>query len=140
MQEIKCPECGKVFQVDESGYAAIVKQVRDKEFSKEIKEREAQFQAANETALNLAKVQASSDLKEQLAKKDAVINELESINIPNSTLQSGGLKIYTTLDINAQESLEKAFEKFKEEVNEQEQKEINELVSFRFRSAEESED
>ena len=35
---------------------------------------------------------------------------------------------------------EKAFEKFKEEVNEQEQKEINELVSFRFRSAEESED
>ena len=76
MQEIKCPECGKVFQVDESGYAAIVKQVRDKEFSKEIKEREAQFQAANETALNLAKVQASSDLKEQLAKKDAVINEL----------------------------------------------------------------
>ena len=59
MQEIKCPECGKVFQVDESGYAAIVKQVRDKEFSKEIKEREAQFKAANETALNLAKVQAS---------------------------------------------------------------------------------
>ena len=35
---------------------------------------------------------------------------------------------------------EKAFEKFKVEVNEQEQKEINELVSFRFRSAEESED
>ena len=36
MQEIKCPKCGEVFQVDESGYAAIVKQVRDKEFSKEI--------------------------------------------------------------------------------------------------------
>ena len=35
---------------------------------------------------------------------------------------------------------EKAFEKFKEEINAQEQKEINELVSFRFRSAEESED
>lgn len=29
MQEIKCPKCGEVFQVDESGYAAIVKQVRD---------------------------------------------------------------------------------------------------------------
>lgn len=35
---------------------------------------------------------------------------------------------------------EKAFDKFKEEINQQEQKEINELVSFRFRSAEESED
>ena len=29
MQEIKCPRCGEVFQVDETGYAAIVKQVRD---------------------------------------------------------------------------------------------------------------
>lgn len=28
MQEIKCPKCGEVFQVDEAGYAAIVKQVR----------------------------------------------------------------------------------------------------------------
>ena len=34
MQEIKCPKCGEIFQVDESGYAAIVKQVRDKEFEK----------------------------------------------------------------------------------------------------------
>ena len=34
MQEIKCPKCGELFQVDESGYAAIVKQVRDKEFGK----------------------------------------------------------------------------------------------------------
>ena len=32
MQEIKCPKCGEVFQVDETGYAAIVKQVRDEEF------------------------------------------------------------------------------------------------------------
>lgn len=37
MQEIKCPKCGEVFVVDESGYANIVKQVRDKEFAKELK-------------------------------------------------------------------------------------------------------
>ena len=35
MQEIKCPNCGEVFQVDETGYAQIVKQVRDQEFAKE---------------------------------------------------------------------------------------------------------
>ena len=35
MQEIKCPNCGKIFQVDEAGYAAIVRQVRDREFEKE---------------------------------------------------------------------------------------------------------
>ena len=37
MKEIKCPKCGEAFTVDESGYAAIVKQVRDKEFAKEVK-------------------------------------------------------------------------------------------------------
>ena len=41
MQEIKCPHCGEVFQVDEAGYAAIVKQVRDREFEKEIDRRES---------------------------------------------------------------------------------------------------
>ena len=39
MQEIKCPNCGKVFQVDDTGYAQIVQQVRDKEFEKEIARR-----------------------------------------------------------------------------------------------------
>lgn len=40
MQEIKCPNCGEVFVVDESGYAQIVQQVRDKEFDKELRRRE----------------------------------------------------------------------------------------------------
>ena len=45
MQEIKCPKCGEVFQVDESGYAAILKQVRDSEFNKEVLSNKAQFEA-----------------------------------------------------------------------------------------------
>ena len=40
MKEIKCPECGKVFSIDENSYAAIQKQVRDKEFNEEIKSGE----------------------------------------------------------------------------------------------------
>jgi hypothetical protein len=40
MQEIKCPHCGQVFTVDESGYQQIVSQVRDKEFHKELERRE----------------------------------------------------------------------------------------------------
>lgn len=48
MQEIKCPKCGEVFQVDESGYAAIVRQVRDKEFEKELSERKAQYLSEKE--------------------------------------------------------------------------------------------
>ncbi len=49
MQEIKCPKCGEVFQVDESGYAAIVRQVRDKEFEKELSERKAQYLSEKKT-------------------------------------------------------------------------------------------
>ena len=55
MREIRCPKCGEVFQVDESGYAAIVKQVRDKEFDKEIREREAQFRQEKQAAEELAR-------------------------------------------------------------------------------------
>jgi len=37
MSEILCPNCGKAFSVDESGYSAILKQVHDQEFDKEVK-------------------------------------------------------------------------------------------------------
>ena len=57
MQEIKCPKCGEVFQVDESGYAAIVRQVRDKEFEKELSERKAQYLSEKENAVLLAQTQ-----------------------------------------------------------------------------------
>ena len=44
MQEIRCPNCGEVFQVDETGYEQIARQVRDKEFSKEIERRERELE------------------------------------------------------------------------------------------------
>ena len=50
MQEIKCPNCGKIFQVDEAGYAAIVRQVRDKEFEKEIAQREQAYSNEKDSA------------------------------------------------------------------------------------------
>lgn len=50
-----------------------------------------------------------SNLENVLYFRDAVLDELENIStIPNSILSTGGLKIYTTLDVNAQEALEKA--------------------------------
>lgn len=78
MQEIKCPKCGEVFQVDESGYAAIVKQVRDKEFDKEISARENQFVTEKETAIQLAKAETESRFNDELNKKDLLIAELQS--------------------------------------------------------------
>lgn len=50
-----------------------------------------------------------SKLENALYFRDAVLKELDSINtIPKSLIETGGLKIYTTLDEKAQESLEKA--------------------------------
>ena len=53
MPEIKCPKCGEVFTVDESGYAAIIGQVRNAEFHKELHEREAQLAKEKESELSL---------------------------------------------------------------------------------------
>ena len=78
MQEIKCPKCGEVFQVDESGYAAIVKQVRDREFEKEINARTIQFETEKETAVKLAKAEAESKFNETMNVKNLQIAEMRS--------------------------------------------------------------
>lgn len=83
MQEIRCPKCGEVFQVDESGYAAIVKQVRDSEFGKEIKERTQQFELDKKNAVKLAVTEAASQKEKELLEKDREIAELRA-RIENS--------------------------------------------------------
>ena len=78
MQEIKCPKCGEVFKVDESGYAAIVKQVRDDEFSKELESRQIQFESEKKNAVELAKFKTEKEFNEKLNKKEAQIAELKN--------------------------------------------------------------
>lgn len=39
MKEIKCPQCGSIFSVDEADYASIVSQIKTQEFDAEIKSR-----------------------------------------------------------------------------------------------------
>lgn len=78
MQEIKCPKCGEVFQVDESGYAAIVKQVRDHEFSKEIAERERAFATEKQNAIEIAISKTASERERELADKNTEIVKLKS--------------------------------------------------------------
>ena len=70
MQEIKCPKCGEVFQVDESGYAAILKQVHDAEFDKEISRRQKEYEKDTERAVDLAVTKANAD-------KDKIISDLQ---------------------------------------------------------------
>jgi len=92
MQEIKCPKCGENFQVDESGYAAIVKQVRDKEFSKEILSRENQFEADKENAISLTKLEMEKEYNEKLAQKELEILELKSKITEEQTNKESAIK------------------------------------------------
>ena len=62
MQEIKCPRCGEVFQVDASGYAAILKQVRDEEFDKELHAQHARFEKDMEAAVERARLEKDQEL------------------------------------------------------------------------------
>ncbi len=78
MQEIKCPKCGEVFQVDESGYAAIVKQIRDKEFEKEIKQREAAFRTEKENAVEIAVAKVISEKEKEIAELQTKVNAADA--------------------------------------------------------------
>ena len=49
MKELKCPQCGSVFSVDEADYASIVSQVKTQEFEAEIKSRLEEIQKQNAT-------------------------------------------------------------------------------------------
>ena len=78
MNEIKCPHCGKVFQVDERGFADILRQVRTAEFDKEIAQREGMLQEQNAQAVKLAVAKAQQDAQAEAAQRDARIAELET--------------------------------------------------------------
>lgn len=75
MQEIKCPNCGEVFVVDESGYAQIVQQVRDREFEKELSQRKKDLAEMKDSELMLAKMEQRQEFDKALSSKEAEIFE-----------------------------------------------------------------
>lgn len=77
MNEIKCPHCGQVFTIDESGYAALLQQVRDAEFQKEVSAREQLLAAQQEQAVRLAKTEAQRQMADAQAADKARIAQLE---------------------------------------------------------------
>ena len=78
MQEIKCPNCGEIFALDESGYAQIVRQIRDKEFEKALKQREKDFAEKKESELELAGMRQKEEYEKALSEKESFIQQLKS--------------------------------------------------------------
>jgi hypothetical protein len=78
MHDIICPHCNKAFKVDETGYADILKQVRNKEFDQELHERLELAEQAKLNAIELAKMQVEKEYKNTEISKDAEIQELKN--------------------------------------------------------------
>ena len=78
MNELKCPHCGQVFQVDESGYADLVRQVRDEQFTAELHERAEAMEHERAQAVELAKRDAEGVRQQAVAERDARIAELHA--------------------------------------------------------------
>lgn len=79
MQEIRCPKCGEIFQVDESGYNQIALQVRDSEFEKELERREKEILARQEHDVRLLRLQAEKQLSESINKKEEEISDKDKL-------------------------------------------------------------
>ncbi|MBQ2509584.1 MAG: DUF2130 domain-containing protein [Erysipelotrichaceae bacterium] len=78
MQQIKCPNCGEVFTIDESNYDSIVKQVRDHQFNEELRKRDREYEEKLKRELELVKTRTESENQKALGEKDTLIAQLKS--------------------------------------------------------------
>jgi hypothetical protein len=75
MNDIICPNCKKAFKVDEAGFAAIVKQVRDHQFQEELENRLQLAEKEKQSAVQLAEANLKNKLQEELTKKEKELSE-----------------------------------------------------------------
>lgn len=78
MNEIICPNCHRAFKVDESGFADILKQVRDHQFEEEISNRLALAEKEKLTAVQLAEAKIQNNWQEQLSKKEQELSNFKA--------------------------------------------------------------
>lgn len=107
MQEIICPKCGTVLNLDESNYDSIIKQVRNKEFLEELKKTEKQYSYEKETEIKLLTVNLEKEFNEKIKEKELKISKLEADLENNKLLTDTTLKT-TKIDIE---------NNYKEEIN-----------------------
>ena len=73
-----CPHCGKAVEVDENGYAAIIKQIRDDVFQADLEEQKRVMETEREKAVELAKTQAVMEFREKEHELDSQMQNLRS--------------------------------------------------------------
>ena len=85
MHEIKCPKCGEVFQVDESGYSELLGQVRNEAFEEELHKRAKELEERNKDAIKMAQMEQEKVLAETISGKDKALadKDLEIARLKN---------------------------------------------------------
>jgi hypothetical protein len=78
MNEVICPHCKIAFRVDETGFADIVKQIRDHEFETELHERLAVAEREKANEVKLTEVKTRSEVQAEITRRDAEIAELKA--------------------------------------------------------------
>lgn len=140
MNEIKCPNCGTTFQINESEYEKIVKQIKNKEFEKELTIREKEYKLDKENEVLKVKTQIKEQLTQELNQKEIQITKLkQEVEIKETETKNKLDKEYTSTVNNLKIEIEKlkgelskkdAENKLKvEETTTKKDKEIQELTS-----------
>ena len=140
MNEIKCPNCGTTFQINESEYEKIVKQIKNKEFEKELTIREKEYRLDKENEVLKVKTQIKEQLTQELNQKEIQITKLkQEVEIKETETKNKLDKEYTSTINNLKIEIEKlkgelskkdAENKLKvEETTTKKDKEIQELTS-----------
>lgn len=78
MKELKCPQCGSVFTVDEADYASIVNQVKTLEFDAEVKSRLEEIQKQNEVRQEAESLKISQEFQGKLNAKELELSKKDS--------------------------------------------------------------
>ncbi len=78
MHEIKCPKCGEIFQVDDSGYAQLLSQVRDEAFEEELHKRALAMEVKSKDDLKIARMEQEKSFSKVLNDKDKALADKEA--------------------------------------------------------------
>ena len=78
MNEISCPHCNNAFKIDQAGYADIVKQVRDREFTNQLNERLESAEIEKESALDLLRQKTLNEIQSAAVEKEKALHNLQA--------------------------------------------------------------
>ena len=78
MKELKCPNCGSVFSVDEADYALLLNQVKNTEFESELNRRLGEMKQAWESRQQAQALQTANANQKALFEKDAELQKRDA--------------------------------------------------------------